>query len=275
MKKKLSILFTLSLILISTNLAFSQEAKEVDSSFEEFKALRKKEREAREAKEKEQEYKDYLEFQEFKKKKSGEIIEEQDIERKKKEGKVAYSPWAVQYSATSGIVGGTKGESGTTAQFLVVGEYHVPESKFGYRLGISSWNYTYQTHNQKFERDLISTIFLSQGNIIYPLIFQSVFLERTRISVSSADFIFDYHFNPRKLFDPYIFGGVGIGTCSNQCNALRVLTGGGIRVNIREGYFLSELLLEKPFFAFSGENHNTSISNIYSGGFRIGFGIFL
>ncbi len=275
MENKYLIIITLSLCIGFSNALFSQESKEADQSFEEFKALRKKEKETREAKEKEQEYKDYLEFQEYRKKKSEEGTADQELEKKKKEGKIAYSPWAVQYSVTSGLIGGTKGESGTTGQFLVMGEYHVPESKLGYRLGLSSWNYIYRTQNQKLERDLITASFIAQGNIVYPFLFQSILQEKTTISTSSVDFIVDYHFSPRKFVDPYLFSGIGIGTCSNQCNALKVLAGGGIRINIREGYFLSELLIEKPFFAFNSGNQNTSISNIYSSGFRIGFGIFM
>jgi hypothetical protein len=278
MKKKYYRLIILFLFLGFSNVLVSQgakESKEVDLSYEEFKAMRKKEQENKKAQEKEQEYRDYVEFQEFKRKKAGESLEEQEMEKKRNEGKIAYSPWAVQYLATSGYVGESNGRTGRSGQFLVSAEYHEPTSKLGFRLGLSSWNYNYSGKIQKLEKDFLTVFFVSQGNLFPFLIIEPFVNRNAKISGNSLDFHIDYHFKPRQFVDPYIFGGAGIGICERQCNAIKIAAGGGVRINIKVGYFLSEIVFEKPFFAFSPDDQTAINPNLYMAGIRVGFGMFL
>ncbi len=253
----------------------SEESKEVDLSYEEFKAMRKKEQEMKKAQEKEQEYRDYVEFQEFKRRKSVTSAEEQEMEKKRNEGKIAYAPWAVQYLGTSAYASETNGRTGRSGQFLVSAEYHEPTSKIGYRLGLSAWNYNYGNRSDRFERDLIIATLISQGRFFIPLLLDESLYRKTTITGNSLDFFVDYHFKPRKFVDPYFFGGVGVGICDYECNAFKVSVGGGVRVNLKSGYFLSELIAEKPFFAFSERNNQVGNPNLFISGIRIGFGMFL
>jgi hypothetical protein len=273
-----NILYTLFIFFLFLNfptLISSQDSKEVDIEFENFKALKKKELEERKTKEKEQEYKDFLEFQEYKNKKSAETKEEKELQRKREEGKVAYSPWAVQYGLTSGFLSVPNEKSGRSTQFLVAAEYHVPESKFGYRLGLSIWNYNYGYGKERFERDALNILYFTRGNIFLPYLLDSSLLEKRKVAGYGVDFIVDYHFNPRKFVDPYLFGGFGVGVCDKQCNMIKISAGGGVRINLRSGYVLSELIFEKPFFALSPADQTTVYPNFFMAGIRIGFGMFL
>ncbi len=281
MENKCQAILTILFLFVFSNQLFTKDTKEtknsqeVDADYEEFKALRKKEQEAKKAKEKEQEYLDYVEFQEFKKRKSAETIEEQEIEKKRKEGKVAYSPWAVQYIGASGIVFDSNFKNGNFSQFLVAAEYHEPSSKFGFRLGLAGWTYNFASKIQNIERDYFSVFFLSRGNILPFLIYEPYFSRNSKISGNSLDFHLDYHFKPRQFVDPYVFAGSGIGVCESECNVIKLFVGAGIRVNIKAGYFLSEFMIDKPFFAISESDRFSTNPNLFQTGFRIGFGIFL
>ncbi|PJZ70789.1 hypothetical protein CH373_07705 [Leptospira perolatii] len=59
-------------------------------------------------------------------------------------------------------------------------------------------------------------------------------------SMSFLDFGPTFHFSPRKILDPYIGLGVGIGTCSGDCLAARAYAKAGLRLNMGGGFIFAE-----------------------------------
>lgn len=119
MKNKIFIVITLLFYSSIFQFVFAESN---EMSFEEFQAFRKKEREEREGgKGKRARIQRLFRIPRIQKQKVDGNLEEAEFEKKKKAGKVAYSPWAVYYTGTSGNIKGSDGRDGITTQFQVGG----------------------------------------------------------------------------------------------------------------------------------------------------------
>jgi hypothetical protein len=188
------------------------------------------------------------------------------------EGKSKFNNFSVQYFGGAGIVNGKNSVSGSVTVFQVLFEYQPVNSNLGFRAGINSYSYSV-TKTSQWNQAILAAYYSPQLFLAYTAVSNN-FLPAQSTQGYGFDTILDYHFQPRKPFDPYLFVGIGIGSCANACSVYRGTIGAGFKANLHDGYFIAEAFGEKPNFIFTQQFFTPSF-NLFSYGLKFGFGIYL